>query len=264
MASPQLENGYTRIANEILEQVVKRPFAERQCSIIFHVMRMTYGWGVSMAEISLTQFESAIGVKSAACSVIIQRLIKLKVLLAEVVPGGRRLGINKDYEKWGVLPRGALPLGILPAEVGQVLLARVRKGLPLEVVPIKKGKKTKESNRLPPVAYEYFINRWNAFAKVTGAPLSKPWTSSIFPSNRKENFRTQMENPAFEWETILRTAYRTKFVRDGCKGKKAWVTLDKIIKPRIWQRLLAGEYGPQTKPIRDREATDAQFFKPKS
>lgn len=211
-----------------------------------------------MAEISLRQFGRAIGVKSAACSVIIQRLIKLRVLLAEVVPGGRRLGINKDYEKWGVLPRGVLPAGVLPAEVSQVLLARVRKGLPPGVVHIKKGKKIKESNRLPPVAYEYFIERWNAFAKATGARQSKPWISSVFPENRKEHFRVQMENPAFEWETILRTAYRTKFVRDGCKGKKAWVTLDKIIQPRIWQRLLAGEYGEQTKP---RNMDDGAIFK---
>ncbi len=258
MASPQVENGYTRIANEILEQIIKRPFNERQCSIIFYVMRMTYGWGETMAEISLTQIDHAVGVSPAHASKVIKKLVELKVLRAEAIPGGRKLGINKDYDNWGVWPRKAMPLGVIPAEATQLLLLRARRGLPLEATDRKKGKKTKESNRLPPVAYEYFINRWNAFAKVTGAPLSKPWTSSVFPNNRKEHFRVQMDNPAFEWETILRTAYKTKFVRDGCKGKKAWVTLDKIIQPRIWQRLLAGEYGEQTKP---RNMDEGAIFK---
>ena len=44
MANPQKENGYTPIANEILEQLVRLPLNGTQWDIIIVICRYTYGY----------------------------------------------------------------------------------------------------------------------------------------------------------------------------------------------------------------------------
>ena len=43
MASPQLENGYARVANEIMEALAVTPLSGIEIRIILVVMRETYG-----------------------------------------------------------------------------------------------------------------------------------------------------------------------------------------------------------------------------
>ena len=249
MASPQLENGYTRIANEILEELAKRPFSGRENSILWVVVRMTYGFNRKEARIGMTEMARRTGILRQHCASITKELIEKKVLLFSGTLYTRTLGVNKDYDSWKVVPRlVTVPrTGISPKRGTETVPETGTETVP-ETGTAYKEIENNNKDKLPPVAFEYFIDRWNAFAKATGARKSKPWSSALFPNNRKEHFRVQMENPAFEWETILRTAYRTKFIRDGCKGARPWVTLDKLIQPRIWQRLLSGDYGEQTKP----------------
>ena len=59
MASPQLENGYTRIANEIMNALIKYRIAGEQMQCLLHIIRQTYGWGRKSDKISITQFEKA-------------------------------------------------------------------------------------------------------------------------------------------------------------------------------------------------------------
>lgn len=43
MASPQLEHGYMRIANEIWEQIMMRAFTKRQRAILDLILRLSWG-----------------------------------------------------------------------------------------------------------------------------------------------------------------------------------------------------------------------------
>ena len=54
MANPQLENGYTRIANEILEAMAKVKLSPTQYRVLFVVWRYTYGFSRKSADLSLT------------------------------------------------------------------------------------------------------------------------------------------------------------------------------------------------------------------
>ena len=51
-ANPQLENGYTRIANELFEAIIEYPFTCAELRIILLVIRRTYGWKTSKSFIS--------------------------------------------------------------------------------------------------------------------------------------------------------------------------------------------------------------------
>jgi len=52
IASPQLEKGHTRIANELLEEITIYPFTKAQLKVILVVIRKTYGWRKKKAQIS--------------------------------------------------------------------------------------------------------------------------------------------------------------------------------------------------------------------
>lgn len=43
MADVQLENGYIRIATELIDEVIRRDFSKRQLAILHFIIRLSYG-----------------------------------------------------------------------------------------------------------------------------------------------------------------------------------------------------------------------------
>ncbi len=62
MASPQLEDGYTRIANEIMEALAKTRIPGEAMQILLVILRKTYGYNKKEDVISLSQFHLATGI----------------------------------------------------------------------------------------------------------------------------------------------------------------------------------------------------------
>ena len=60
MADVQLENGYTRIANELLEAIYSAGFTATQLNIIFVIIRNTYGFSRNDHTLSLNYINKAI------------------------------------------------------------------------------------------------------------------------------------------------------------------------------------------------------------
>ena len=61
MACPQKENGYTSIANELLEQFYRRRFSSSQLKILLLVIRFTYGFNRKTATLSNTFIAAGTG-----------------------------------------------------------------------------------------------------------------------------------------------------------------------------------------------------------
>lgn len=104
MANPQVENGYVRIATELVEVVARVPLAGREINVLVFVVRKTYGYNKKTDYISLTQFEYGTGLDRRSVCRIIKRLVALKIL----TKNNSVYGLNKDYSSWLVAPR---PLG---------------------------------------------------------------------------------------------------------------------------------------------------------
>jgi phage replication O-like protein O len=103
MKSVQLENGHVRIANPIVEALALAPFSAAQLRIVMHVIRMSYGWQRSEAEISLTAYCAGTGLGRSTAHAAVKGLVDARVL--EVVrpaefrtPAIYRL--QKDPRKW--------------------------------------------------------------------------------------------------------------------------------------------------------------------
>ena len=102
MANPQTENGYTMIANEILENLIKIDLTKAENKILFTVIRKTYGFHKKEDAISLSQFTKITtltrqGVCKAIKSLVNRRLLGSKHLLTTSVT---TYWFIKDYDKW--------------------------------------------------------------------------------------------------------------------------------------------------------------------
>ncbi len=105
MAKPQLENGYTKIANELLEAVSRYGLTGIQLSIIIILMRYSYGYNRKTVKASAKFVSDAINNKNP--SYIAKELRKLEELNIINVVGCKQgvtkeYCVNKDYEKWHI------------------------------------------------------------------------------------------------------------------------------------------------------------------
>lgn len=80
MANPQLENGYTRIANELLEATAKFPFNGSQLRMILFLWRKTYGYQKKADHLSLSQWIEGTGLNPRTITREIKNLQKMNVL----------------------------------------------------------------------------------------------------------------------------------------------------------------------------------------
>lgn len=105
MASPQVENGFTRISNELLEAIISTRFSSRSelpMKIILHIIRKTYGFHKKVDRISLSQFAEVLAYPRPNIHYWLKKLVALEVLVVLKQPEGCYYGLNKDYSRWVV------------------------------------------------------------------------------------------------------------------------------------------------------------------
>lgn len=101
MASPQREDGHLDIANELAEAFARLRLNGSQSSLVWVILRRTYGWNKKMDTIGLMQFVEATGLSKKLVSRELQRLASRNII---VVWGdnnhAKQYGIQKDYSRW--------------------------------------------------------------------------------------------------------------------------------------------------------------------
>ena len=120
MASPQKENGYTTISNELLEALCKYKISSTQLRILLFIARYTYGFGRKSAELSNSFISVGIGIDKSKIPREIRDLISKNIVVITQEPTfskPRKIGINKNYESWQNW--GQLPKMVPPAEIGR-------------------------------------------------------------------------------------------------------------------------------------------------
>ena len=91
-----LEDGYTRIANELLEAVMLAGMTQHQLLVFMAVMRKTYGFNKKVDWVSNEQLSQLTGMLPHKCSAAKSALVKRNILTQE----GRMTGINKELNEW--------------------------------------------------------------------------------------------------------------------------------------------------------------------
>jgi phage replication O-like protein O len=101
MASPQVENGFSRIANELMEQFARRDFSKRAYAVLWVVLRNTYGYHRTSYPYSSRTVADASGLHISHVREAVTSLVGAGVFtLAD-----GQIGINKDHEEWTLADR---------------------------------------------------------------------------------------------------------------------------------------------------------------
>ena len=96
MASPQLENGFTRIANEILENLSRVQMSGTEWQFVMCLFRKTYGFNKSEDWITGSQIVMMTGLKKERVSEAKKRLIERKI----VTEKRNKISFQKDHDQW--------------------------------------------------------------------------------------------------------------------------------------------------------------------
>lgn len=96
MASPQCEDGYTKIANELLEALCKTRIPGEIRQVLDAVIRLTYGWNLKKRPISYREFSNITGLQYGH----IYRAIKSLIEHNFIVRDKNGYFLQKNYELW--------------------------------------------------------------------------------------------------------------------------------------------------------------------
>ncbi|MFD1558326.1 replication protein [Paraburkholderia silviterrae] len=107
--SPQLENGYTRLANELMDALIGARLTARQWAVLMAVIRKTYGFNKKSDDIGLSQLASMTGLAKAHVSVAVRGLVDRRILIREVGKFGHHIGVNKRYQTWVEVTESVTP-----------------------------------------------------------------------------------------------------------------------------------------------------------
>jgi len=98
--SPKLEDGYTKLANELLDAIIISPFSQHQLRVLLAIMRKTYGFNKKTDDIGLSQLVTMTGIDKADVSRAVSSLTTANVVIRSAGQFGHKLSINKHYGQW--------------------------------------------------------------------------------------------------------------------------------------------------------------------
>ena len=109
MSSPQLENGYTPIANELLEALFQSELSRCEYQIVLAIIRKTYGYHKKEASIGNSQLALMTGIDRCNVGRTIRTLTDRHILIRGTDTKKHTIGINKYYKEW-----------LLPIKAGKI------------------------------------------------------------------------------------------------------------------------------------------------
>ncbi len=127
MADVQLENGYIRIATELMNEIIRRDFSKRQLAVLHFIIRLSYGCQRKDCLIErFNAFEIA-GINKVDIKKELKFLKNCGVINWDEET--MIFSMNKDYEKWQITPSKGFDQEKLDELVHQNIKRKVSKTL---------------------------------------------------------------------------------------------------------------------------------------
>ena len=100
MSRPQIEDGFTAIAHELLEALIIYPFTDRQRKIMLLIMRKTYGYRKKSDDLAMSFIEKQTRLAKSHISTALKELEAINAIKKEVGRYGFVLSIQSHYKLW--------------------------------------------------------------------------------------------------------------------------------------------------------------------
>lgn len=166
MADVQKEHGYVPISAEYLDALVRTRIRGRARQVLDFIIRKTWGYNKKSDRISNSQIVRATGLKPPQ----VRKEIKFLTDHNFVTQTGNDFvptyTVQKDYDKWNLLPKKVTTPKVLPKKV-QTVTQKGNSALPKKVSTIinstdnvqKKERVSRKRDTISPI-YERFLNWW--------------------------------------------------------------------------------------------------------
>lgn len=121
-----LEDGYTRIANDLIDALIQKPLTLRELKVLLFIIRHTYGYHHKEHSLSHRFIAEGTGIDSKKVAVVLGDLEKKKVILRKKSHGSipQIISINTHIGDWLLSPKSGYPKkgDILSPKSGEYLI----------------------------------------------------------------------------------------------------------------------------------------------
>lgn len=106
MASPQIEDKFFRISNELFDALIRYRISGEARQVLDAIIRQTYGYNRTWKDISLSKFRAMTGLKKPNIVRGYKMLITLQIIVINI-DNDKSISyrIQKDYTKWKPLSK---------------------------------------------------------------------------------------------------------------------------------------------------------------
>lgn len=232
MANPQIADGYTKIANEIMDALIAAHLSGQEMSVALFVIRKTYGFNKTEDFIALSQMMAAVGMSKIRASQVVRSLELMKILTVKENINGltKKYSLNKDFDTWDTVKEK------LNRKEKTKQTVKVLRNRPLRKTLTTKDNITKDNitkENIPPIVpqktdgySDEFLKFWKAYPKKSGSK------KSAFINWKKLNG----DKPPID--TILSAINRQIVWRERAGPndfRPEWKDPERWIKHRMWE-----------------------------
>lgn len=110
--NPQLTDGYTPVANPIMDALARTQLSGYEWRVLFFILRKTYGWSRKSDQLSLSQFVDGTGIGKKHVINTIGLLVKKHIIFKSGTKmrtsASGTYEFNKHYGEWQLVPKSVL------------------------------------------------------------------------------------------------------------------------------------------------------------
>lgn len=114
-----IEDGYTRIANSIMQALYTLPILSRETRVLLFIIYQTFGYNHKERELSNSYIAHGVGIEAKHVSKIVQKFAAAKIIIKQEAVGRtpQKLSINTMLSEWQTIPKngdGTIPKKSVP------------------------------------------------------------------------------------------------------------------------------------------------------
>ncbi|MFC1556966.1 replication protein [candidate division KSB1 bacterium] len=199
MASPQLENGYIRIANELFEALCGIRISGEAMQVFNTIIRKTYGYSKPKDQIATSQFIEITRLSKRAIHRARKKLLDMNMISVTNNGKGKSLtySIVKNYALWKPVPKKGTPLSVTnnvpkcdqkrPQSVTKKAAHKRHKDNIQKTVFSKDSSEYKLSIKFLQYINQYKPNYYSGIKKPTDQEFQSNWCGEIEKTIRRDN-----------------------------------------------------------------------------
>lgn len=223
MASPQKENGFLPIANELVTALKRLDLSRGESKIFWTVLSHTYGWQKKVAKIALTIYQKDTGLSRSGVCRAIRSLVNRQILGSQRgdTSNVSTYWIQKNYEKW--LPSQRIDTS---PQIDTSLVHRLTLAHTGTLVNGLRHNKDNVKQRLKTYT-PFFENIWKRYPNQEGKKLAfKHFLISVKTEEDQKNIEIALNN------YINLKKVKDGFVKNGATWFNNWRDYIKYEEPK--------------------------------